>query len=534
MTDENDTADPGRPYDSDAVRRARVALDAPPERIGRYRILERLGTGGMGDVFVAEQTDPIKRRVAVKVIKAGMDTRSVVARFEAERQALAMMDHPNIAKVFDAGTTDAGRPYFVMELVRGVPITTFCDANKLTTRQRVVLMVPVCQAVQHAHQKGIIHRDIKPHNVLVTLHDGKPVPKVIDFGIAKATGPALTDKTVYTEFRQMIGTPAYMSPEQAEMSGLDIDTRSDIYSLGVLAYELLTGRPPFEADRLAKAALVEMHRIIREEEPPRPSLRLSTLGGPALTTIAGHRSTEPARLSKLVAGELDWIVMRAMEKDRRRRYDTASDLAADLTRHLTGEPVVAAPPGWAYRTRKLARKHRRLVASTATLVGMLMIALFGIGLGLVQSNRAEKKLTIQHDHAVRTLKDAVVHLAAGRYTEIAGVQMVFLNSKGEPDHQTPFSSRDVSDIVDVDVFKADKGKRITPTDDETLAMLEVVVHEASDFNTEGLQNLEISWVELTHQLKEINVKLTEANRELDQLRLTAATREATRNSSPAK
>ena len=297
MPSDDPTADFDLPFDSDAVRRARAALDAPPERIGRYRILERLGTGGMGDVFVAEQTEPIRRRVAVKVIKAGMETRQVVARFEAERQALAMMDHPNIAKVFDAGTTDAGRPYFVMELVRGVPITTFCDANKLTTRQRVELMVPVCQAVQHAHQKGIIHRDIKPHNVLVTLHDGKPVPKVIDFGIAKATGPALTDKTVYTEFRQMIGTPAYMSPEQAEMSGLDIDTRSDIYSLGVLAYELLTGRPPFDTARLVKAGLNEVQRIIKEEEPPRPSLRFSTMGD-ALTVVASHRSTEPARLSK--------------------------------------------------------------------------------------------------------------------------------------------------------------------------------------------------------------------------------------------
>ena len=389
MSTDDPTADLDPPYDSDAVRRARAALDAPPERIGRYRILERLGTGGMGDVFVAEQTEPIRRRVAVKVIKAGMDTRSVVARFEAERQALAMMDHPNIAKVFDAGTTDAGRPYFVMELVRGVPITAFCDANKLTTRQRVELMVPVCQAVQHAHQKGIIHRDIKPHNVLVTLHDGKPVPKVIDFGIAKATGPALTDKTIYTEFRQLIGTPAYMSPEQAEMSGLDIDTRSDIYSLGVLAYELLTGRPPFEAARLVKAGLNEIQRIIREEDPPRPSLRLSTMGE-ALTTIAGSRSTEPARLSKLVAGELDWIVMRAMEKDRQRRYETVSDLAADLKRHLTGEPVIAAPPTFAYRSATFVRRHRRSLTIATVVVTTLLVGIVSTAYMAIEARHQAK------------------------------------------------------------------------------------------------------------------------------------------------
>jgi serine/threonine protein kinase len=363
-------------YHPSAVARARELLEEMPARIGRYRILERIGGGGMGEVYVAEQTEPIKRRVAIKVIKAGMDTKQVVARFEAERQALAMMDHPNIARVFDAGATDTGRPYFVMELVRGVPITRFCDDNKLSTRQRVELLVPVCQAVQHAHQKGIIHRDIKPHNVLVTLHDGKPVPKVIDFGIAKATSQPLTDKTVYTEFRAMIGTPAYMSPEQAEMSGLDIDTRSDIYSLGVLAYELLTGALPFDSDRLVKAGLGEIQRIIREEEPPRPSLRFSTLGA-ALAAIASHRGAEPARLSKLLAGELDWIVMRAMEKDRRRRYDTATDLAADFTRHLTGEPVMAAPPTWAYRTQKFVKRNKGAVITAAAVTTALTLGVVG-------------------------------------------------------------------------------------------------------------------------------------------------------------
>ncbi|MDB5325475.1 MAG: pknB 19 [Phycisphaerales bacterium] len=394
MTDAADTTPPVPPTrdadDQAMVDRARAVLDTPPDHIGRYRILERLGHGGMGEVYVAEQTEPIKRRVALKVIKAGMDTRQVVARFEAERQALAMMDHPNIARVFDAGTTDTGRPYFVMELVRGVPITQFCDDARLSTRQRIELLVPVCQAVQHAHQKGIIHRDIKPSNVLVTLHDGKPVPKVIDFGIAKATGPSLTDKTVYTEFRQMIGTPAYMSPEQAEMSGLDIDTRSDIYSLGVLTYELLTGTTPFDTTRLIKAGLAEIQRIIKQEDPPRPSLRISTLGD-RLPTMATQRSTDAGRISKLVAGELDWIVMKALEKDRRRRYETANDLAADLGRHLAGESIEAAPPSVLYQGRKFARKHRGPLGVTAAVIVALGI---GLTAATYQWRRAEHSTAI--------------------------------------------------------------------------------------------------------------------------------------------
>ncbi|WP_428939141.1 tetratricopeptide repeat protein [Fontivita pretiosa] len=344
-----------------------------PRQIGPYKLLQVIGEGGFGTVYLAEQQQPVRRRVALKVIKLGMDTRQVIARFEAERQALAMMDHPNIAKVFDAGATDTGRPYFVMELVNGIPLTQYCDANHLTPRQRLELFVPICQAVQHAHSKGIIHRDIKPSNVLVTLHDGKPVPKVIDFGIAKATQARLTEKTLFTEFRQMIGTPEYMSPEQAEMSGLDIDTRSDVYSLGVLLYELLTGATPFDPKELRSKAFAEMQRVIREVEPPKPSTRLSTLE--TLASVAAQRGVAPAKLSALVRGELDWIVMRCLEKDRTRRYETAAALSADVQRYLADEPVSASPPSTAYLLRKLVRRHRGPVTAAAAVLAVLVIGL---------------------------------------------------------------------------------------------------------------------------------------------------------------
>ena len=327
-----------------------ATMDEPKVRecagtvIGPYKLLEQIGEGGMGVVFMAEQTQPVQRRVALKIIKAGMDTRQVVARFEAERQALALMDHPNIARVLDAGATDTGRPYFVMELVRGVPMTEFCDQKNLSIRERLELFVTVCQAVQHAHQKGIIHRDIKPTNVLVTLHDGRPVIKVIDFGVAKATGQKLTDKTLFTGFTQMIGTPLYMSPEQAEMTSQDIDTRSDIFSVGVLLYELLTGSTPFDRERLKSASFDELRRIIREEEPPRPSTRLTTLALEAASTIGTQRQSDPRQLTRLFRGELDWIVMKCLEKDRTRRYETASALAGDVERVSARRAGASLPP----------------------------------------------------------------------------------------------------------------------------------------------------------------------------------------------
>ncbi len=330
---------------------------------GKYKLLEALGEGGMGAVFMAQQTQPVKRVVALKLIKLGMDSKQVLARFEAERQALALMDHPNIAKVLDAGTTDSGRPFFVMELVKGVPITRFCDERQLSPRQRLELFIPVCQAIQHAHQKGIIHRDIKPTNVLVALYDDRPVPKVIDFGVAKAAGQQLTDASLVTGFGAIVGTPEYMSPEQAQLNQLDIDTRSDVYALGVLLYELLTGTTPIDRKRLGQGALFEVLRIIREEEPPRPSTRLST--SDALASIAATRATEPSKLAKLMRGELDWIVMKCLEKDRSRRYETANGLAHDLERYLADEPVEACPPSSTYRLRKLAGKYKKTLATAA-------------------------------------------------------------------------------------------------------------------------------------------------------------------------
>ena len=352
--------------------------ERPGDTIGRYKLLERIGEGGFGVVYMAEQQQPVRRKVALKVVKPGMDSRQVLARFEAERQALAIMDHPNIAKVFDGGMTDSGRPYFVMELVKGVPITEFCDQQQLAPRQRLELFGHVCDAVQHAHQKGIIHRDIKPSNVLVIMHDTTPLVKVIDFGVAKALGQELTDKTMFTGFAQLLGTPLYMSPEQAGQSALDIDTRSDIYSLGVLLYELLTGTTPFDKERFKKAAQEEIRRIIREEEPPRPSTRLSE-SKDSLASISAQRRIEPAKLTKLVRGELDWIVMKALEKDRNRRYETANAFAMDVQRYLADEPVLACPPSAGYRLRKFVRRNKRTLITSALLGAMLLVVAGSFG-----------------------------------------------------------------------------------------------------------------------------------------------------------
>ncbi len=356
---------------------------------GKYKLIEEIGEGGMGSVFMAQQTEPVKRAVAVKVIKAGMDSKAVLARFEAERQALAMMDHPNIARVLDAGTTESGRPYFVMELVKGQPITQFCDERKLTPRQRLELFVPVCQAIQHAHQKGIIHRDIKPSNVLVALYDDRPVPKVIDFGVAKATGQTLTDKTLMTGFGAVVGTPEYMSPEQANLNNLDIDTRSDVYSLGVLLYELLTGTTPVDRKSLGKAALLEVLRIVREVEAPRASVKLSSID--TLPSVAANRNTEPAKLSKLLRGELDWVLLKALEKDRTRRYDTANGLASDIQRYLADEMVEARPPSKGYRIKKVLRRNKGTVLATTLVMLVLIVGVVGTSWGFIQA-RSQRDL----------------------------------------------------------------------------------------------------------------------------------------------
>jgi len=361
--------------------------------IGPYRLLQRIGEGGCGVVYMAEQEKPVRRRVAFKIIKLGMDTKSVIARFEAERQALAMMDHPNIAHVLDAGATEAGRPYFVMELVRGVKITDYCDQNELDTRQRLTLFIQVCQAIQHAHQKGVIHRDIKPSNILVTIIDGVPIPKVIDFGIAKAIEGRLTDSTIFTAYEQFVGTPAYMSPEQAVMSGVDVDTRSDIYSLGVLLYELLTGRTPFETKELLERGIDGLRRTLQEREPKRPSVIITTLRGPALTQLAHQRHAEPLKLASLLRGDLDWIVIRALEKDRARRYETANGLAMDVQRYLNNEPVVARPPNRLYRLQKLVGRNRATFIAGA-LVALALIAGLGLATLFWYQERGERKRAV--------------------------------------------------------------------------------------------------------------------------------------------
>jgi serine/threonine protein kinase/WD40 repeat protein/tetratricopeptide (TPR) repeat protein len=429
---------------------APLVAERPGAIIGPYKLLQQIGEGGMGVVYMAEQAAPVRRKVALKIIKPGMDTREVIARFEAERQALALMDHPNIARIFDAGMTGdtkdeggrmkdetagsvsskssfilptssftSGRPYFVMELVHGIPITDYCDQNSLPVHVRLELFILVCHAVQHAHQKGIIHRDLKPSNVLVTMHDGHPIPKVIDFGVAKAIGQQLTDKTLFTQFAQMVGTPLYMSPEQAQLTGKDVDTRGDIYSLGVLLYELLTGTTPFERGRLKQAALDEIRRMIREEDPPSPSARLSSTVGETQTAVAAHRHIDPKGLSRLVRGDLDWIVMKALEKDRNRRYETANGFAADIGRYLSDEPVEACPPSSMYRLRKLVRRNRGTVLAASLVVIALVGGIIGTTLGLIRATDAEMV-------AVKAANEKELALDAVRESEQNAKDQLFL------------------------------------------------------------------------------------------------------------
>jgi WD40 repeat protein/serine/threonine protein kinase len=436
-----------RPAGSDpGATMARPAAESTGTTIGPYKLIEQIGEGGMGIVWMAQQTEPVRRVVALKLIKAGMDSRQVIARFEAERQALALMDHANIARVLDGGTTKGepggispGRPYFVMDLVKGVPITKYCDEHRLTPRQRLELFLPVCQAVQHAHQKGIIHRDLKPSNVLVALYDGKPVPKVIDFGVAKAAGQSLTEKTLVTGFGNIVGTLEYMSPEQAEINQLDIDTRSDIYSLGVLLYELLTGSPPFTKNELEKVGMLEMLRVIREQEPSKPSTKLSTADG--LPTLAANRGTEPGKLTKLVRGELDWIVMKALEKDRSRRYETANGFAMDVQRYLADEPVQACPPSAGYRLRKFVRRNKGAVLAATFVLGML-IAMLGVALAsnykvndaLADRNEAFTKLEGEQEKTADALRRETGALT--KQTEALAAKTKALEDLGKSQQET--------------------------------------------------------------------------------------------------
>jgi len=403
-------------------------------RLGRYQLRQKIGEGGCGTVYLAEQETPVRRQVALKVIKLGMDTKSVIARFEAERQALAMMDHPNIARVLDAGATETGRPFFVMELVRGTRITQYCNEQHFNTEQRLSLFIKVCHAIQHAHQKGVIHRDIKPSNILVTLHDGEPVPKVIDFGIAKATAGRLTDNTLFTAVEQFVGTPAYMSPEQADNTGMDVDTRSDIYSLGVLLYELLTGRTPFDTEMLMQSGMDGMRRTLREQEPQLPSTMITSMRRTELTLTAGQRHAEPPKLISELRGDLDWIVMKALDKERNRRYETANGLAMDIQRYLDNEPVVARPPSQVYRLKKLVRRNK----FTFIAVAAVAVALF-LGLGLSTwlflreraSSRREARLRAEAEDRAK-ITQAVMFVSQGKFEEADGALNQVKNFPADP------------------------------------------------------------------------------------------------------
>jgi serine/threonine protein kinase/tetratricopeptide (TPR) repeat protein len=452
-----------------AATRAYVQTGAPNLATliaGRYKLLQQIGEGGMGAVWVAEQTEPVKRKVALKLIKPGMDSKAVLARFEAERQALALMDHPNIAKVLDGGVTDQGRPFFVMELVKGLPLTDYCDDRKMSVRERLDLFVQICSAVQHAHQKGIIHRDLKPSNILVTEHDGLPVPKVIDFGLAKALAAAnpLTERTLFTAYGTVVGSPLYTAPEQVGINALDVDTRTDVFALGVILYELLTGTTPLEKQRFKEAAWDEMRRVIREEEPQRPSLRLSSSG--SLPSLAASRHTEPQALKKLVRGELDWIVMKALEKDRNRRYETANGFAMDVRRHLTGEPVMAVPPSASYRFQKFLRRHRGPVAAVAVVMLALVGGVVGTTIGMFRANRAEHDASEARKDAEKALETANVAKkeAFDALTDLTD------NTVGELMTRNPSFSKEQRAFLDRILSRYERLTASLPDDAETLEM----------------------------------------------------------------